>query len=268
MPTTRRDGANIHYRVDDLTPPWHTAPETVIFHHGIGIDHRLWSEWVPALADTYRLARLDVRGYGGSSAPGPAKHWSMDDLISDVIAVADEIGADQFHMVGESLGGTATYATAIAHPERLLSITPICAGHEGAYIHKVDRWRTELETKGMAKWSNQMMDHRFNPGAITDSQWSWFERVQVDTSPVVNVSLVEMLMGVNITDKLASISTPTLILHPDSSPFLPVEVPEGAHKLVAKSELHIFRAAKHGIAFSHAHESALLVKNFIDRHCR
>ena len=66
-------------------------------------------------------------------------HWSMDDLISDVIAVADEIGADQ-SMVG-NLGWHGPYATAIAHPERLLSITPICAGHEGAYIHKVDRWR-------------------------------------------------------------------------------------------------------------------------------
>ena len=62
----------------------------------------------------------------------------MDDLISDVIAVADAVGADHFHMVGVSLGGIATYATAIAHPERLLSITPICAGYESAYIREVD----------------------------------------------------------------------------------------------------------------------------------
>ena len=32
----------------------------------------------------------------------------------------------------------------------------------------------ELETKGMAKWSNQMMDHRFNPGVITDLP-SWLK---------------------------------------------------------------------------------------------
>ena len=72
-------------------------------------------------------------------------------------------------------------------------------------------------------------------------------------------------MGVKITDALAGISMPTLILHPDSSPFLPVEVPRGAHKIIAQSELHIFEAAKHGIAFSHARESALLVRNFIER---
>ncbi len=192
----------------------------------------------------------------------------MDDLVSDVIAVADAVGADQFHMIGESLGGTATYATAIAHSERLLSITPICAGHEGAYIREVDRWRAELETTGMTAWSNQMMDHRFNPGVITDAQWNWFEQVQRNTSPVVTVGLVEMLMGVKITNALAEISVPTLILHPDSSPFLTVEVPKGAHKLIAQSELHIFQDARHGIAFSHALESTSLVKNFIDRRCR
>ena len=84
-------------------------------------------------------------------------------------------------------------------------------------------------------------------------------------APIVTVGLVEMLMGVKITDALARISMPTLILHPDSSPFLPVEVPRGAHKIIAQSELHIFEAAKHGIAFSHARESALLVRNFIER---
>ena len=268
MPATKRGGANLHYTIDDLTPPWQTAPETVLFHHGIGTDHRIWSEWVPALADTFRLVRMDVRGYGGSSAPGPEADWSMDDLVSDVIAVADAVGADRFHMIGESLGGTATYATAIAHSERLLSITPICAGHEGAYIREVDRWRAELEATGMTAWSNQMMDHRFNSGAITDVQWTWFEQVQRNTSPVVTVGLVEMLMGLKITNALAGIGMPTLILHPDSSPFLPVEVPEGAHKLIAQSELHIFEAARHGIAFSHALESASLVKNFIGRRCR
>ena len=265
MPTTKRDGAEIYYTIDDLTPPWRTEPETIIFHHGIGTDHRIWSDWVPALADAYRVVRIDVRGYGGSSARGPEADWSMDDLISDVIAVADAVGADRFHMVGESLGGTATYATAIAHPERLLSITPICAGYEGAYIREVDHWRAEREATGMATWSMQMMDHRFKPGAITHAQWTWFEQLQIGTSPIVTVGLVEMLMGVKITDALAGISMPTLILHPDSSPFLPVEVPRGAHKIIAQSELHIFEAAKHGIAFSHARESALLVRNFIDR---
>ena len=91
--------------------------------------------------------------------------------------------------------------------------------------------------------------------------------MQVNTSPVVTVRLVEMLMGVNITNTLAGIRTPKLILHRDSSPILPVEVPICAHKRIRQSELHIFQAAKHGIAFSHDRESASLVRDFIDRRC-
>ena len=44
MPTIKRDVVNLHYTLDDLTLPWQTAPETVIFHHGIGTDHRIWTE--------------------------------------------------------------------------------------------------------------------------------------------------------------------------------------------------------------------------------
>ncbi len=200
--------------------------------------------------------------------PGLNSHWSMDDRVCNVIAVADAVGAKQFHIVGESLGCTVTFAIAIARPERLLSIVPICAGLEGAYGQEVDRWRVELDAFGTRAWSSQMMDHRFNPGASTDAQWVYFENIQVATAPVVNIGLMEMLISFKVTNALADIGMPTLILHPAPNPFLPVHVPRSAHKLISQSELHIFESARHVIAFSHARESASLLKDFIDRRCR
>ena len=268
MPSTERAGATLHFTVDDLTPPWVAAPETILFHHGVGTTGGIWSEWVSELAGAFRCVRLDVRGNGQSSVPDPDHDWRMDEIVADAIAVADAAGAERFHLVGESLGGTTTYCTALAHPDRLLSITAICAGHRGGDIRQVDQWRAEMATDGMQAWSDRMMDHRFVDGAVTADQWQWFHDVQSASAPHAAVGLGEMLMNQRITDRLAGIDLPTLILHPDASPFLPVEVPTEAHALIKDSELHIFENAKHGIAFSHARESAGLLKDFIARRCR
>ncbi len=268
MPTTEHAGATLHFRVDDLTPPWVQDPETIFFHHGVGTHGGIWSEWVPVLAGEYRVVRLDVRGYGGSSVPGPDFEWTMMTLVADALTVADTLGAKRFHLVGESLGGTAAYCTAINHPDRLLSITALCAGHRGGDIRHVDQWRTDMAANGMQAWSDQMMDHRFMAGAISEDRWNWFHEVQTASAPASALGLGEMLMKQRITDQLAAIKVPTLILHPDSSPFLPVNVPNEAHAQISESELHIFDNSKHGIAFSHAKEGAALLRDFLQRRCR
>jgi len=268
MPTVEHAGATLHYTVDDLTPPWVEEPETILFHHGVGTHGGIWSEWVPVLAGDYRVIRLDVRGYGRSTVPGPDYQWTMEEIVADALAAADDAGAARFHLVGESLGGTATYCTALWHPDRLLSITALCAGHRGGDIRHVDQWRADMNANGMRAWSDQMMDHRFMDGAISDDRWQWFHQVQTASAPDSALGLGEMLMTQRITDQLPGINLPTLILHPDQSPFLPVDVPNEAHEQITNSELHIFENTKHGIAFSHAKEGARMVKDFIERRCR
>ncbi|MEK9722678.1 MAG: alpha/beta hydrolase [Rhodospirillaceae bacterium] len=268
MPTIERAGATLHYTVDDLTPPWVAEPETVLFHHGIGATGGIWADSVPVLAGDYRLVRLDGRGNGGATVPGPDFDWTMDGLLDDLLAVADAVGADRFHLVGESLGGTVCYATALRDPERLRSITALCTGHRGGDIQLVGKWRDNMAAEGMQAWSDRMMDHRFLPGAIPDAKWRWFHEVQSASAPDAALGLAEMLIRQHITDELPKIETPTLILHPDRSPFLPVETPEAAHNLIAESKLHVFSPAKHGIALSHGREAAGIAADFLSRRTR
>ena len=51
---------NIHYEVIDLTPPWIEAPETILFHHGVGANWRCWLGWTAALTERYRLVAFDM----------------------------------------------------------------------------------------------------------------------------------------------------------------------------------------------------------------
>ena len=63
------DGAELFYKIDDFTDPW-TEPETVLLHHGMAKNHKMWFGWVPVLARHYRVIRFDMRGMGQSTVPG------------------------------------------------------------------------------------------------------------------------------------------------------------------------------------------------------
>src|SRR4051812_34956711 len=106
---------DLQWSVSDLTPPWRSAAGTIVFIHGIGTTGDVWSDWLPVLADRYRLVRFDTRGFGGSPA-SPDVTWSLDRLADDVLAVADAAGAAQVHLVGESLGGTVSLYLASRNP--------------------------------------------------------------------------------------------------------------------------------------------------------
>ena len=55
------------------------------------------------LSTRYWVVRIDTRGHGQSDVP-PAP-YALEQLGADVLAVADHLGIERFHMVGLSLGG-------------------------------------------------------------------------------------------------------------------------------------------------------------------
>ena len=69
MATVDTGDGHIYYETIEMTPPWRAAPETILFHHGVGIDRRIWAEWLPVLAERYRIVWFDPRGYGRSPVP-------------------------------------------------------------------------------------------------------------------------------------------------------------------------------------------------------
>ena len=255
----------LHWTATDLTSPWQPAAGTILFMHGVGTTSDVWTDWLPVLADRFRLVRFDTRGFGRSPLPPPDFTWSLDGLADDVLAVADAAGADRFHLVGESLGGTVALHLAARNERRLLSLAVMSTSHRGASIQRVREWRQFVGEHGMAAWSAMMMERRFAPGILDPDRHAWFELEQAKCSADVTLDLADMLIGADLTTRLASITVPTLILAPDSSPFVPLDVAREIHRLVLDSELQVFAGVRHGFVLSHAREGAVAVRAFLER---
>jgi pimeloyl-ACP methyl ester carboxylesterase len=89
----------------------------------------LWwpDEFCKRLADAGRFViRYDNRDTGRSVGyePGSAT-YTIDDMAADAVGVLDDHEVERAHVVGMSMGGAIAQVVALAHPERVASVTAI-----------------------------------------------------------------------------------------------------------------------------------------------
>lgn len=262
MPLVETQHGSLHYEIVDQVAPWNADRETILFHHGIGGCPGLWSGWLPALIDRYRLVMWDMRGYGRSAASGFP--WSLDLLVSDVFAVADAAGVDRFHLVGESIGGTVALAAAISRPGRVATLAVSNGAHLGASIQRVQAWSRQLDEGGSKGWSDAFMRDRFYDDGLSPARRSWFAEQQAKWPRDSILNALGVLVGTDLSEQLSAIKCRALLIHPDASPFIPVPVVAELHRLLPGSQLHVVGHARHGLPFSHDRQCAEWLRSFLD----
>jgi pimeloyl-ACP methyl ester carboxylesterase len=86
----------------------------------------LWYSWRHQLAHFaplgFKVAALDVRGYGGSSRPPEIEAYSMKRLTSDVAAVIDALGGGEAILLGHDWGAPIVWNTALLQPRKVRAV--------------------------------------------------------------------------------------------------------------------------------------------------
>ncbi len=248
------ENRRIVYDVIDIAAPWRTRPQrTILFHHGVAMDRQMWRDWLPSLVNTHRVVLFDMYGCGESAADGPDKDWSPEARVRDILALADAVGAERFHLVGESYGGTVALLAGLTAPERLLTLTAVTTAHVGSSIASVDWWERQIDEVGMAGWAAEMMPHRFRPGGITAPMAEWYLNRQATTTGESVIRILRELQNLDLKEKVAELDLPVLLLHGDSSPFVSASLVADLHGRLPNARLQIFPHARHGLPFSHGH---------------
>jgi pimeloyl-ACP methyl ester carboxylesterase len=112
---------------------WHKTigggPTKVVVIHGWFWDHRVFTPIFDCLdPGRYTFAFIDIRGYGNSRNVSGA--YTIGEVAADVIALTEELGWHEFHVVGHSMGGKAAQKVAMDAPARVksvLAVTPVPA---------------------------------------------------------------------------------------------------------------------------------------------
>ncbi len=104
------DGFSIHYWTGG-----HTGAPLVVLTHGATVDHHEWDATVSIVGEEFRTLTWDVRGHG-LSRPAP---FVLKDAEDDLLAILDQIGAEQAVFAGHSMGGNLHQELVFHHPERV-----------------------------------------------------------------------------------------------------------------------------------------------------
>jgi pimeloyl-ACP methyl ester carboxylesterase len=104
------------------------------------------------------VIRYDNRDTGRSIGydPGTAT-YTGEDLAGDAVAVLDDHGVERAHVVGMSMGGAIAQLVALAHPDRVASVTAISTTAVGE------------ENPGLPGPTAKYMEHA---AAFNDLDWS------------------------------------------------------------------------------------------------
>ena len=105
------NGMKIHYRDEGAGTP-------IVLIHGTGASLHTWNDWTKDLVKDYRVIRLDLPAYG-LTGQDPPNRYSSKDYVDLLDAFLTELKVDQFHLVGNSLGGLISWLYASYHPEKV-----------------------------------------------------------------------------------------------------------------------------------------------------
>ena len=115
MPTIKVNGVNLFYKESG------SGPETIVFSHGLFMDHSMFEPQRAVFEKQYRVIAYDHRAQGQSEDIG--RGYDMSTIADDATLLIRALNAAPCHFAGVSMGGFAGMRVAAHHPELIKTLT-------------------------------------------------------------------------------------------------------------------------------------------------
>lgn len=236
------NGINMNYTLDGPE----SAP-VVTLSHSLANDLTMWDPQLPALTAKYRVLRYDTRGHGGTDAPdGP---YSMEQLTGDARALLQALGIARTHFVGLSMGGMIGQVLGLTQPQMIRSLV-LCDTSSRVPPEARPAWEERIATtvtQGMEPHVEFTIEHWFT-APFRDQRTEVVDRVRAiirATDTKGYMGCCGAIQSLDITERLAGIELPTLIIVGEEDMGTPVADSQAIQEQIRGSELEIIKSAAH-----------------------
>lgn len=185
------------------------------------------------------VIRFDHRDTGQSTTVAPGKvRYAVEDMVGDGLAILDDYNIDRAHLVGMSLGGYIAQMVAVGHPARVASLTLIGSeplGWDGTPLPTIsDAFLAHFGALATLDWtdSRRVADFLLESERLCAGEARTFdearemrriERVLTRTkSPASMFNHGALAARDNWTGRFRDIACPTLVIHGENDPILPL----------------------------------------------
>jgi epoxide hydrolase 4 len=102
----------------------------VVLLHGFPEFWYGWHHQIEPLATAgFSVIVPDQRGYNLSSKPSGVAAYALTELVSDVIAIADQLGQERIFLAGHDWGAAVAWSAALLHPQRIAKLAVLNVPH-------------------------------------------------------------------------------------------------------------------------------------------
>ena len=255
-------GRIVRVAVREGNPDW----PPLLLCNGIGASLELFQPFVDALDPQRAVIRFDMPGIGGSPAPVVPYHLvTLPSLLSGLL---DQLGYEQADVLGISWGGGLAQQFAASRPARVRRLVLVATGPGALMVPGHPRVllrmltpRRHRDPGHAARIAGELYGGsvRDDPALARDLLHATTTRLGPSTG-----YYYQLLSSIAWTSlpRLPRLRPPTLILAGDDDPIIPLINARIMHRLIPRSELHIYHGGHLELA-TDAERMAPIVEAFL-----
>ena len=254
-------------------------PTLILLHGAPGLtDHSSFKPDFSPLADVAQLVYLDVRGAGRSEA-GPPERWSLEQWADDLVAFCEALGIEKPAVLGVSGGGFVAMAYATRHPDhpaKLVLASTQARLDVDRSVRTFERHGGERARDAARNFLARSVD-RESSLAYAEICLPLYNRTPRDADAAGRAVFRAELFGAfhqtssgiwhrfDLTQDLARIRCPTLVLAGDADPATPIEDSEEIVAAIDPRWVRFERFADcgHGVWHDDPERAFALIEEFL-----
>jgi pimeloyl-ACP methyl ester carboxylesterase len=233
----------------------------LILVHGGESDRRMFLPLLPHLGDGIRAISYDQRDSGDTVNPDDP--YTMTDLGDDLASFIEQLGVERAHVLGTSFGGAVAMHAALDHPDRVAGVVLVATVPSARDMFgKID----EITAMDADQRRELMYDQLFTPeGRAADPNLVELGRRALVERPKEHTTRrMTAAREHHVTDRLASMAVPTLVIHGTADLLAPLSGAEAVAQAVPGAVLRTIEGGRHGITTEFTAEIAAIVREFLD----
>jgi pimeloyl-ACP methyl ester carboxylesterase len=237
----------------------------VLLLHGFPEFWYGWRKQIDALADSgFRVIVPDQRGYNLSSKPRGVARYRVRELVSDVLAIIDQLGRPNVYLVGHDWGAIVAWALAAWHKERVARLAILNVPHPGAmfrfllthpsqlrrswymFFFQMPRVPEWFFSAGNFRAGVQSLVRTSRPGTFSPEDLSEYRRAWSQPGAVsAMLHWYRALFRYSVHFRVGRIEVPTRILWGKNDVFLLSSLATVSQRRCARAEVVWFDRATH-----------------------
>ena len=241
--------------------------EPLLLIQGMSGTHVSWGEpFRSALEEGFDVVAFDNRGIGLSERI--SEPFTIAEMAEDTAELLERLEIESAHVVGISMGGMIAQELALAHPQRLRSLTLGCTycGGEGSRLmpqENVEKLAGAMASGNRDEAIRASYEINLSPSFRADEDaYAVFH--EMATSVPAAKQVIELqaqaIFGHDTSDRLGEIATPTRIIHGTVDGVLPFPTGEQIAALMPPARFEVLEDVGHMFWWEQPERAAELLR--------